>query len=228
MEPLPNAGHGVPGLERLWLERDGARVEAWFLPCARPTAPVVIFAHGNGELIDHWPQQLEAYRELGFHVLLPEYRSYGRSGGRPSEAAIVGDFVAFHDLVVERPEVDGVILHGRSLGGGVVCGLARQRPARALILESTFTSMVDMLAMWMVPSFLVTDRFDNLGVVAAFKGPVLVMHGKRDSIVPYSHGVRLADSAKHGRLITFDTDHNDLPDRVPYWGEIAAFLGRFT
>lgn len=225
VEAPARADEGIPGLEKIWLERDGHRVEAWFLPCDRNVAPVVIFGHGNGELIDHWPHALQTYREMGYHVLLPEYRGYGRSAGRASEAALVGDFVAFHDTIVSRADVDGVVLHGRSLGGGVVCGLARKRRPDAVILESTFTSMVDMLAMWMVPPFMVADRFESLEWVSGFDGRVLVMHGKRDSIVPYSHGVRLAEAAKHGQLITFDTDHNDMPDRVTYWREIAAFLG---
>lgn len=222
----PKAGEGIPGLERLWLEHSEGRVEAWFLPAiGKAPAPVVVFAHGNGELIDHWPAALHHYRELGYHVLLPEYRSYGRSGGSPSQDAIVADFINFYDLVQARPEVTGFVFHGRSLGGGVMCALSLVRNASALILESTFTSMSDMLALWMVPSFMVADPFDNVSAIGAFPGRTLVLHGSHDSLVPPSNGRRLAEAAQNGRLVMFDADHNDFPpDRAAYWKEIEEFL----
>ncbi len=222
----PNAGDDIPGLERVWVEHTEGRSEAWFLAAlGKDPAPVVIFAHGNGELIDYWPQVLHRYRELGYHVLLPEYRSYGRSGGSPSQDAIVNDFTKFYDLVAARADVSGFVFHGRSLGGGVVCALSQVRAASHLVLESTFTSMSDMLALWMVPSFLVADPFDNIKAVQAFTRPVLVLHGSHDSLVPPSHGRRLAEEAQNGQLVMFDADHNDFPpDRDAYWAAIDDFL----
>ncbi len=222
----PKAGEGISGLERLWLEHPDGRVEAWFLPAiGKASAPVVIFAHGNGELIDYWPAVLHRYRELGYHVLLPEYRSYGRSGGSPSQDAIVGDFTKFYDLVAARQDVTDFVFHGRSLGGGVICALSIVREARALVLESTFTSMSDMLALWLIPSFMVADPFDNIAAMRSFSGPSLVLHGSHDSLVPPSHGRSLAEAAKNGRLVMFDADHNDFPpDRAAYWAEIEEFL----
>ena len=91
----------VEGLVRLRRDVDGGGVEAWVLPgrgaSAERPGPAVIFAHGNGELIDHWPDVLSWYVRQGVTVLLPEYRGYGRSAGRPSERDITDDFVWFHD-----------------------------------------------------------------------------------------------------------------------------------
>src|SRR5688572_30832441 len=125
----PRAGEGIAGLERLHV----GPVEGWFLPAygvaaGRP-GPAVIFAHGNAEIIDPYALELEPYRRMGVSVLLPEFRGYGRSGGEPSEEGITDDFVAFHDLLAARPDVDPsrIVFHGRSLGGGVVCALAARR-----------------------------------------------------------------------------------------------------
>src|SRR5690349_19671976 len=89
---LPVAG------ESWWLDTEQGRVEAWFLPAhgAAPHTPrpLVMFAHGNGELIDDWPSLLAPYRARGMHLLLPEYRSYGRSAGTPDERALVSDLRA--------------------------------------------------------------------------------------------------------------------------------------
>ncbi len=95
-----DAGGGVEGLERLSLDTEEGAVEGWLLrapgaSAARP-APLLIFAHGNGELIEYWPDALLPYRALGMHVLLPEYRGYGRSAGQPSEMKTVADLTAFY------------------------------------------------------------------------------------------------------------------------------------
>ncbi len=241
---VPDVPAGVEGREILRLGLDGTLlqaggvpagkggVEAWFLPgkgvSAASPGPLLVFAHGNGEVIDLWPEALSPYRAAGVSLLLPEYRGYGRSEGTPSERAIRDDFVALLDLVTARPEVDAerVAYHGRSLGGGAVCALARLRPPRALILESTFTSIRDRAAALFIPGFLVRDPFDNEEVVTALDVPVLVMHGTRDGIVPLSDGEALAAAAPRGRFVAFDCGHNDFPgpDRAGYWAEIHALL----
>ena len=241
---VPDVPAGVEGREILRLGLDGAviqvggepagsgGVEAWFLPgkgtSADEPGPLLVFAHGNGEVIDLWPEALLPYRNAGVSVLLPEYRGYGRSEGSPSEQAIDADFTALLDLVTARPDVDGerVAYHGRSLGGGAVCALARQRPPRALILESTFTSVRDRAADLFIPGFLVRDPFDNLEVVGSLDVPVLVMHGERDGIVPLTDGEALAAAAPQGRFTSFSCGHNDFPgaDRARYWAEIHALL----
>jgi len=231
LRPRPNAQAGVRGVEKLSIIIREGEVEAWFLPAdgsaAGQPAPLVIFAHGNGELIEDWPEVLDPYRRMGMHLLLPEYRGYGRSAGAPSERAIVEDYIRFHDLVMARPDVDSrrVVLHGRSLGGGVVCALARQRPPTALVLESTFTSVPDVARKWLVPSSLIEDRFDSASVVATLEAPVLVFHGTRDVVVPFAHGLQLSRLAKRGRLVRYECDHNDLPRRHDgYWDELRRFL----
>ena len=96
-------------------------------------------------------------------VLLPEYRGYGRSAGSPSQRAITEDLIAFYDLLARRPEVDAqrVVFHGRSLGGGAVCDLARHRKPAAVILMSTFTSMKRMAPRYLVPGFMVERSSDR-------------------------------------------------------------------
>ena len=231
--PQPNAGADVPGLERLTLDLPrGGEVEAWLLPgdgvsAAKP-GPAVIFAHGNGELIDYWPELLSQYRRLGMTVLLPEYRGYGRSDGSPSEAALAEDMRRFYDLLVARDDVDParVVFHGRSMGGGAVCALARQRKPAAMILMSTFTSIRRMARRYLMPGFLVRDPLDNLEVVRGLERPLLILHGQRDSLVPYEHAVELHKASPSSRLISFPSaDHNDCPpDWNAFWTEVVPFL----
>ena len=231
IKPEPNAGDNVPGLVRLSVPSPAGEVEGWLLPgrgaSAASPGPAVIFAHGNGELIDYWPEPLSELRRMGYTVLLPEYRGYGRSAGSPSEAAITEDFVKFYDLLAARPEVDAarIVFFGRSLGGGAVCALARQRKPRAMILMSTFTSVTRMARRYLVPSFLVRDPFDNLTLVTGLDVPLLVVHGRHDSLVPCAHGQQLHAAAKNSRLVTYEADHNDCPpDWDVFWADARRFL----
>jgi fermentation-respiration switch protein FrsA (DUF1100 family) len=129
------------------------------------------------------------------NLVLPEYRGYGRSGGKPSQATILADLVRIHDQMVTRPEVDPsrVLFHGRSIGGGVVCALAAVRKPHAMILMSTFTSIHDVAKKWFVPKSLIADPFESLEVVRTLDIPILVVHGTEDRLIPPSHGHALAN-----------------------------------
>src|SRR5258706_14448241 len=227
----PKSPPDIAGLERLVIRSSEGDVEAFFLPAfatgAGERKPAVVFAHGNGEIIDQWAGELEPYRAMGIGVLLPEYRGYGRSEGTPSEAAITQDFVAFYDLLVRRGDVapSRIGLHGRSLGGGAVCALARHRPAAALVLESTFTSVPDVARRWLVPAGLLANRFDNESVVRDFPHPVLILHGRRDRVIPYLHATNLASAARQAKLVTYECDHNDMARASDgFWAEIEKYL----
>ena len=231
IKPEPHAGENVPSLERLYVSAGSRQVEGWLLPgrgvSAERPGPAVIFAHGNGELIDLWAEPLTELRRLGVSVLLPEYRGYGRSGGWPSQEGITEDYVKFYDLLSARPEVDSgrIVFFGRSIGGGVVCSLSRHRKPRAMILMSTFTSVTRMARRYLVPSFLVRDPFDNLTAVSRLDIPLLLIHGRQDSLVPHQHSEQLHAAAPQSKLVSYDADHNDCPPSWPlFWEELEGFL----
>ena len=222
------------GAEAMLVETSFGQVETWFFP---PTTggdgpwPAVVIAHGNTELIDHYPatypEKFMRFLDLGMAVYLVEYPGYGRSDGSPSEATVTEGFVAAYDRLIARPDVDRerILLFGRSLGGGAVCALAAKRPSRAMILFSTFSSVRDMAGKFMVPRFLVLDPFDNLGVVRSYPGPVLVLHGTEDRLIPYEQGRKLAAEAAQGTLLTYTCGHGDCPtDWDDYWRQVAEFL----
>ena len=205
------------GGERVWLAVDGARSEAWLLPPRVLTSggPLLLYAHGNGELIDHWVEAFEPVRALGATALLVEYPGYGRSSGSPSARSIRHTMTAAYDFAVNERGLAGrpVVGWGRSLGGGAICALARERALAALVLESTFTSVTQMARLlgvpgWLAP-WLVRDHFDNLRVVRRFGGPVLVLHGERDEIVPVSEGRALGGGSCRAELHLLPCGHND-------------------
>jgi pimeloyl-ACP methyl ester carboxylesterase len=207
-----------------------AHVEAWLLPPLTRTAeraPLLVFAHGNSELIDDWSHELRPYRALGFALLLPEYRGYGRSGGAPSEQALASDVVYFLEQARERPDIDPerVVFHGRSLGGGVLgAALARVNP-ECFILESTFSSLSQVVSDLGLPASLLLDTYRTSEALARYAGRALILHGRRDRLVRYQHAERLLAAARRGTLESFDCGHNDLPRDEHYWRCLARFVG---
>ncbi len=189
--------------------------------------PVVLFAHGNGELIEHWPDLLAPYLDLGISVLLPEYRGYGRSAGWPSARTIVDDFRWFLERVGGRADVDidRLILHGRSIGGGVVCRMARHVEPNAMVLWSTFTSVDDVAKRFGVPRILVPDHFDNEAALRDVRAPTFIVHGKDDLLIPVAHARRLVAAAHNAELHLYTAGHNDCPPPgSDHWRALARFL----
>ena len=230
IQPPMHSGSKIE-LEKIQLNVGFGNVEAWYIP---PTAgssnapsPAVIFGHGNGELIDFWPDTLRGFSRLGIALLLVEYPGYGSSAGSPSENSITRVFVAAYDNLASRNNIDAsrIVFFGRSLGGGAVCALARQRDSAALILMSTFTGVRPFAKRFLVPRFLVRDPFDNLAVVRNYPGPILVIHGRHDGVIPFSHGTELYRASQRGKMIAYDAGHNDCPpDWNIFWQDIASFL----
>ena len=221
----------MQGIERIWLNTSYGEVEAWFLPPdinhSKMPSPAVIFAHGNGEIIDIWPEALKGFTDLGIGLLLVEYPGYGRSQGNPSQRSITETFIKAYDHLISREDVDPsrIILLGRSIGGGAICTLAAERKSAALILMSTFTSARSFASKFLAPGFIVRDAFNNLLIVKTYTGPILIIHGRYDTIVPYRHGISLYQAAKNGKMLTYNSNHNDCPpDWDIFWQDVASFL----
>ena len=223
--------------EVIWLKNSdkGMGTEVWFMKgegvSKENSGGVVIFAHGNGELIDHWIYDLAGYRDMGISVALVEFRGYGRSSGTPSEEAIVADFVTAYDTIQNREDVnaDQIIVHGRSIGGGIVAGLAKQRKTTGMILESTFTSVKPLAWEYWVPGFMVRDPLEVKSVLKDYQNPVLIIHGQDDKIIPVSHAYQNADAIKtgNGELVVYEgMSHNSPPPEKEYWEQIKAFLDK--
>jgi fermentation-respiration switch protein FrsA (DUF1100 family) len=213
--PRPAAPSRAPPLPRgseVVMLGPRADVEAWLLrpPATEKPMPVIIFTHGNGELIDHWVSAFGWLVEAGVGVLLLEYPGYGRSGGSPTQDSITETMLAAYDHLARRPDVDAhrIVAWGRSLGGGAACVLVERRKVAALVLESSFTSVRRMASRLFVPGVLVLDPFDNLAVVEATEIPILVLHGERDEVIPIHHGEELARAAGT-ELIRMPCGHND-------------------
>ena len=210
---------------------DGETLHGWWIP-AEAERGVLLFCHGNAGNISHRLESIHIFHRMGLSVLLFDYRGYGQSTGKPSENGLYADGEAAWRYLTQTRGVDSldVVLYGRSLGGAVATHLAAQHRSGALIVESAFTSVPDVAARhypFLPVRTLTRTRFDNLGAIAAVQAPLLVIHSRRDEIIPFDHGQRLFEAAtSHKAFLEIEGGHNEgfLITGARYWEGIDAFL----
>lgn len=222
---------GIEAREVHPVAEDGVRLHGFFLPAAgEPTGLALLFLHGNAGNASHRLPDAARLAAQGFAVLLPDYRGYGLSEGRPDEAGVHADArAALFWLEREGFPPEQVVVFGRSLGGAIAVELARGRPLAALVLESTFTSVADMaremIGVGLGP--LLRGRFDAASAIGEIRAPLLMLHGDRDEIVPFELGRRLFERAPEPK--TFETlrgaGHNDTSavGGQAYFARLRAF-----
>lgn len=210
---------------------DGVQLHGWFVPSPGADC-VLLFFHGNAGNISHRRESIEIFHRLGLSVLIIDYRGYGASGGRPTEAGLHLDAAAAWDYLVEQREVspDRIIVFGRSLGGVVAAQLAAQTAPAALILESTFSSARAFIRAtygWLGGLIPSRFAFDTAGAVTRVRCPVLVLHSPDDEIVPFALGREVFAAAKPPKtFVALRGDHNRgfLLSQPEYSRALAAFL----
>lgn len=212
---------------------DGVRLHGWFVfnPRARGT---LIYCHGNTGNISHCMDTLALLHRLGFSVLLFDYRGYGRSEGSPDEHGMYLDVEAVWEyLLRERGHApQDIVVLGRSLGGAVASWLAARHMPRALVIESTFTSLPAVAADHhpLLPARLLTRyRYPVDEHLRAVRCPVLIVHSRDDETVPFTHAQRLFGIASEPReLLEIGGRHCDgyLSSGAVYEEGLAAFFAR--
>ncbi len=154
----------------------------------------ILFSHGNAEDIftsEHFSQKLS---EAGFNVLAYDYRGYGTSEGKPSEQNSYEDAETAYNYLIGELKIapEKIIIFGRSLGGGVSIDLASRKKCGGLIAESTFVSAFRVMTTYKIYPF---DEFENLKKIPNVKCPLLLIHGKKDELIPIWQGEKLFSAA---------------------------------
>ncbi|MCD9153523.1 alpha/beta hydrolase [Aeromicrobium duanguangcaii] len=214
--PVPAAADAVTGGRDVTLRtEDGLELDAWFVPpSGQDTAMAVLFAPGNGGNRSGRAELAEELSRRGLAVLLMDYRGYGGNPGTPGEEGLAADA----DAAVEALRDLGypperTIFFGESLGTGVVAALQTRTTPAGVVLRSPFTELSDVGAHhypWLPVRWLLRDRFPVVEHLAVSEVPVTVIHGDRDSVVPTSLSVRVADETRVlAERLVLTGDHND-------------------
>ncbi|HEY9767279.1 MAG TPA: alpha/beta fold hydrolase [Coleofasciculaceae cyanobacterium] len=207
----------------VWFDVEQDKIHGWWIPAARPTAPALLYFHGNGSNNGDLTEIAAIFHSLGLAVLLIDYRGYGKSSPIfPNETRVYQDAeAAWRYLTTELLfEPQRTFVYGHSLGGAIAIDLASKHPDMAgLIVEGTFTSMKDMadsipfLAIFPL-DWLITQRFDSITKIKVVKTPVLILHGRSDRTIPVSMANRLYAAAPEPKQLAIidQANHDNLPE----------------
>lgn len=216
---------------------DGSKLHGWFFQ--RPNSRyVVLFSHGNtGNLTGTNRLPLvNLLLKAGVSVFIYDYRGYGRSEGAPTVRGICEDGVAAFDyLARERGYVpDNIILYGESLGTAVASEIAAERHCAAIILQSGFTSLREIgqhhvPVTRIYPSFMYPPPLlDTVRRMSVDRRPLLIIHGQKDQVVPYSHAQEIFNNAAEPKMIVDlpECSHSDIGHLAPevFVSSVKAFL----
>ncbi len=198
----------------------GVDLYGWYcLPEAEsastPSKLAIIFPGNGGNRLNR-VRILELVNDLGCAALIVDYRGYGGSDGKPSEEVIASDCRKVWDYATSDLGFsnDQIIVFGQSLGGGIATRLVWElcqdgNPPAGLVLQATFTSLVDAAKHrfpWLPVNLLLVDRYPSIERIPDVTCPLLFLHGKQDSIVPFDLGQQLFATAP-------DVSSNGIPKR---------------
>ncbi len=207
--------------EELYLTReDGTELHALYFKAATPKG-VVLYFHGNTGSVRRWGKYAQRFVRLGYDVLMPDPRGYGKSRGELSEAALHEDAECWYQEALSRWKEADVVLVGRSLGSGIATPVAAKHKPRLLILETPFANLYEVATNYLpiLPyRLLLRYPFRNDIAIKRIGCPVYILHGKRDNVVPYASALRLyslVPSSVHREMVTFAKGHHSDLGRFP-------------
>ena len=203
----------APDVHERWVDVPGARLSVLELRLAAPKG-VVFFLHGNAGTLASWFVNTELYRQAGFDLVMMDYRGYGKSTGRiVSEAQLHADVLAVWQQAGARYQGKPIVLLGRSLGSALAVELARQLQPSLTVLVSPYSSMRALARQhypW-VPGALLRYPLATDALISQLRGPLLLLHGDQDRLIPLAHSQTLLRLAPAARLVVIEgADHNNL------------------
>ena len=209
-EPATPASWGFKYEEVQFRSADGTPLHGWFIPARDKQArATVVFSHGNAGSLGHHLGFVMWLVEAGYHVMMFDYRGFGKSGGSLDRRGMIDDVKAAFAHVARRPEVDAgkLVSYGHSLGGAksvTALGESPVRGLRAVVIDGAFASYRTMARLigGQLGESLVTDELSPRDYVKKISPvPLLVVHGERDIVVPVAQGRELFRSAGQPKTI---------------------------
>ncbi|MFH2135248.1 MAG: alpha/beta hydrolase [Pseudomonadota bacterium] len=222
---------GLPFEEVQLRAADGVELHGWYVPAEKPRG-TVLFTHGNAGNISHRLDYVAMFHRLSYNTLIFDYRGYGNSSGTASEQGTYLDAEAAWAYLTQNKHEPAcrIALFGESLGGAVAAQLAAQHQPAALVLASSFISVLDLgqqLYPWLPVRWLARIRYDTRASVQQAHVPLLVAHSPQDEIIPYAHGQALFAAAREPKtFLDLAGGHNDgfIFMREDWVGALRDFL----
>jgi fermentation-respiration switch protein FrsA (DUF1100 family) len=225
----------VQPADQTFAAADGVTLHGWYFAAALRDAPLLIWFHGNGGNVTSRGGIAAELARRGTSVFVFDWRGYGRSKGRPTEEGLYLDGVAAYEHATQRLQIppERIVLYGESLGGPYAAYIARGHPVRGVVIENSFPSLrllgnalyKPLPLGWTAPFAMNTMQWLNDA-----GRPVLVMHGKRDQVIPFPLGMALYEGLTVPKqlFVSDEAGHCEIPVAEPlrYYEAVTEFAGR--
>ena len=192
---------------------DKIKLKSWIINKNLKKFKTLLFFHGNAGELSNRIYKLNELNKLDINILLISWRGFSGNEGSPTEENLYKDAKAAIKWL-NRKEVENnkIILYGESLGTGVAVEIGKKNNFNSIILESPFTSMENAAKIYypyLPVKLLLKDKYNSISKIKKITTPILIMHGKKDDIVPFSMGKELFEKANNPKYsyFTSDDDH---------------------
>jgi len=192
---------------------DEIQLKSWIIKKDFKKLKTLVIFHGNAGHLSNRIYKLNELYKLDINILLISWRGFSGNKGSPTENNLYQDAEASIQWLNEKGVNNNqIILYGESLGSGVAVEIGKENNFNSIILESPFTSIENSAKIYypyLPVKLLLKDRYDSINKIKMINTPILIMHGKKDDVIPFSMGKELfekANSPKHSYFTT-DDDH---------------------
>ena len=210
-------------IEKIKISSDN-ELNSWYFE-KNKNFKTLLFFHGNAGTLDNRIYKLNDLSKLDLNYLIIAYRGFSGNKGSPTEQGLYKDArAAKYWLNLNNISDQNIIVYGESLGSAVAIDLAKDHKFAGIILESPFTSMLKLSRKyyaWLPTGLLLKDKYETEKKIKNVFSPILILHGRKDKIVPFEMGeilFNLANNPKYNYFIDND-DHmmdfnNDLLNSI--------------
>ena len=189
--------------DEIFLGEGEEKINGIFFPTKEEAKGLILYFHGNAGTLSRWGRVVQYHIGLGYDVVVMDYRGYGKSTGKRSQASMLADAQRFYDYTSEHYAQEQITVYGRSLGTGLATYVASVNHPKRLMLETPYHDLKS-LAQRYYPVFPVglalRFNFKSNEYMKTVTCPVYIFHGTEDEVVPYKHGRRLYESMSEGKV----------------------------
>lgn len=216
--------------EEIFIENnEGIKLKAWLHKKDLINKKTILFFHGNAGNLSNRNYKLNELSKFDINFLIVAYRGFSNNQGKPSEQGIYKDARSALDwLKTKGVKEKNLILYGESLGTAVAIETAQNKNLAGIILESPFTSMIDLAKKYypfLPVKILLKDKYETAKKLPNINSPLLILHGKLDTIVPFAMGEKLFEQANEPKFKYFiDNDDHMMRYDLNLLNEIKKFV----
>jgi uncharacterized protein len=207
---------------------DGHQLNLLHFTTAQPKG-LILYFHGNAGNLQRWGTYAIDFTKLGYEVLMMDYRSYGKSSGKPSEKVLYADARIVWQWAKSNLVIPQLVVYGRSLGTAVASQVAMEAKPELLILETPFDELRGTSLSWLKPIYSILPfdyEFPNYRHLSQIDCRKAIFHGTDDMVTPISSALRLKPLLKEGDdfFVIEKGAHSNLREFAEYHTKLATVL----